>query len=51
MCFNQCGAYESGATCDLNNATADGSPGSTLKQKIGYKHLAVEVRVNDLTLI
>ena len=33
-------------TCDLNNATADGSPGSTLEQKIGYLHLAVEVRVN-----
>ncbi|XP_067050433.1 uncharacterized protein [Acropora muricata] len=29
-------------TCDLNNATADGSPGSTLQQKIGYLHLAVE---------
>ena len=33
-------------TCDLNNATVDGSPGSTLKQKIGYLHLAVEVSVN-----
>ena len=33
-------------TCDLNNATADGSPGSTLEQNIGYLHLAVEVRVN-----
>ena len=33
-------------TCDLNNATVDGSPGSTLKQKIGYLHLAVEVRFN-----
>ena len=33
-------------TCDLNNATVDGSPGSTLKQKIGYLHLAVDVRVN-----
>ena len=33
-------------TCDLNNATVDGSPGSTLKPKIGYLHLAVEVRVN-----
>ncbi|XP_067050758.1 uncharacterized protein [Acropora muricata] len=29
-------------TCDLNNATVDGSPGSTLKPKIGYVHLAVE---------
>ena len=33
-------------TCDLNNATADGSQGSTLQQKTGYLHLAVEVRVN-----
>ena len=33
-------------TCDLNNATVDSSPGSTLEQKIGYLHLAVEVRVN-----
>ena len=31
---------------DLNNASFDGSPGSTLKQKIGYLHLTVEVRVN-----
>ena len=29
-------------TCDLNNATV----GSALEQKIGYLHLAVEVRVN-----
>ena len=33
-------------TCDLNNDTFDGSPGSTLEQKIGYLHLAVDVRVN-----
>ena len=33
-------------TCDLNNATVDGFPGSTLKPKIGYLHLAVEVSVN-----
>ena len=33
-------------TCDLNNATVDGSPGSTLEQRIGYFHLAVEVSVN-----
>ena len=33
-------------TCDLNNATVDSSPGSTLEQKTGYLHLAVEVRVN-----
>ena len=32
--------------CDLNNATVDSSPGSTLEQKIGYLHLAEEVRVN-----
>ncbi|XP_044178534.1 uncharacterized protein LOC114972192 isoform X1 [Acropora millepora] len=29
-------------TCDLNNAAVDGSAGSTLEQKIGYLHLAVE---------
>ena len=35
-------------TCDLNNATVDTSPGSTLEQKIGYLHLAVEVGVSSL---
>ena len=33
-------------TCDLNDATVESSPGSTLEQKIGYLHLAVEVRFN-----
>ena len=38
-------------TCDLNNATVDSFRGSTLEQKTGYSHLAVEVRVNlmDMT--
>ena len=34
-------------TCDLiNDAIIDSSPGSTLEQKIGYLHLAVEVWVS-----
>ena len=35
-------------TCDLNNVTVDSSPGSTLEQKIGYLHLAVEVGIYSL---